>query len=228
MKGPGMALSTKGEATRERILATALDLFRTEGYESATMRRIAREAGVSVGNAYYYFPSKDHLVHAFYRRSHEEHLTAIEGPLSAEDSLSGRLKLLARTKLDAIDDHHRFAGQLFGRAADPTSPLNPWSEESAPVREEAIELCARVIDGSSTSPPDDLRDELPLLIWTWLMGILLFWIHDRSPGRRRSRRVADRTADIVAGLVSLASHPLMRPLRRRAIALLHELREDEP
>ena len=41
-------------------------LFREQGYEQTTMRAIAREAGVSVGNAYYYFASKEHLIEAFY------------------------------------------------------------------------------------------------------------------------------------------------------------------
>ena len=41
--------------------ATALRLFRERGYEATTMRAIAKEAGVSVGNAYYYFGSKRDL-----------------------------------------------------------------------------------------------------------------------------------------------------------------------
>jgi len=60
------ALSAKGERTRERILDVALDLFRERGYEATTMRMIAKAAGVSLGNSYYYFPSKDHLVQSFY------------------------------------------------------------------------------------------------------------------------------------------------------------------
>src|SRR5919197_2117334 len=66
----------KGEQTRALILRTALDMFRERGYEETTMRAIAARAGVALGNAYYYFRSKEHLVQAFYARTHEEHLAA--------------------------------------------------------------------------------------------------------------------------------------------------------
>ena len=58
------AKTTKGERTRALILETALDLFMERGYEQTTMRGIAREAGLSLGSAYYYFKSKEHLIHA--------------------------------------------------------------------------------------------------------------------------------------------------------------------
>ena len=65
-----------GERTRELILGTALDLLRELGYEETTMRGIANRAGVSLGNAYYYFRSKEQLIQAFYAHSHQEHLAA--------------------------------------------------------------------------------------------------------------------------------------------------------
>ena len=52
------ARSTKAEQTRQSIIDAAMRLFRSGGYDQATMRAIADEAGVSVGNAYYYFSSK--------------------------------------------------------------------------------------------------------------------------------------------------------------------------
>jgi hypothetical protein len=50
---------SKSEQTRSLILETALRLFQERGYDKTTMRAIATEAGVSVGNAYYYFESKE-------------------------------------------------------------------------------------------------------------------------------------------------------------------------
>ncbi|MCZ9338186.1 TetR/AcrR family transcriptional regulator, partial [Streptomyces sp. TRM76130] len=52
--GDGAHLS-KSEQTRALILETAMRLFQERGYDRTTMRAIAQEAGVSVGNAYYYF-----------------------------------------------------------------------------------------------------------------------------------------------------------------------------
>ena len=50
-----------------------------------------------------------------------------------------------RAKLETIEPYHRFSGILFKTAADPESPLNPFGEESRPVREEewAAAFCER-------------------------------------------------------------------------------------
>ena len=59
--------SGKSEQTRQRILEAALELFRVKGFAAATMREVAVAAGVATGAAYYYFPSKEAIVLAFYR-----------------------------------------------------------------------------------------------------------------------------------------------------------------
>src|SRR5215213_10073455 len=99
----------KGEQTRAEILETALTLFRERGYEDTTMRAIAEAAGVSVGNAYYYFRSKEHLIQAFYERSHEEHLEACHELLAQEKDLRARLHGVLRAKIDTSMPYHRFA-----------------------------------------------------------------------------------------------------------------------
>jgi AcrR family transcriptional regulator len=70
------AKTQKGDQTKALILETALEIFRERGYEETTMRAIAEKAGLSLGNAYYYFHSKEYLIQAFYQRLHDEHLAA--------------------------------------------------------------------------------------------------------------------------------------------------------
>ncbi|HEY6246001.1 MAG TPA: TetR family transcriptional regulator [Pyrinomonadaceae bacterium] len=219
------ANTQKGDQTKALILETALEIFHERGYEQTTMRAIARKANLSLGNAYYYFHSKEHLIQAFYHRTHEEHLAASLPALEKERTLKNRLLTVMRLKIETIEPYHEFAAALFKTAANPTSPLNPFSDESDPVRKESIELFARVVDGSNTSVPKDLRAELPYLLWVYHMGITLFWIHDRSPKHRRTYRLVDHTVDLVAKLITLASNPLMRPLRKQALRLVDELRE---
>ncbi len=216
----------KGEQTKAHILETALTMFRERGYEGTTMRAVAREAGVSLGNAYYYFESKEHLIQAFYERSHLDHLAACTEALENEADLRNRLRAVMRAKLGTSMPYHRFSGLLFKTAADPRSPLNPFSDESRPLRRESTELFAEVVRGSSARIHPDLEAHLPKLLWLYQMGIVLFWIHDTSPGCDKSYRLTERTVDLLVRLIHAANFPLMRPVTRVALRLLDDLEED--
>jgi len=217
----------KGEQTRELILNSALDLLNDHGYEKTTMRAIAKRAGVSLGNAYHYFGSKEHMIQAFYHRLHQEHLAAIHPALERETTFKARLLAVMRLKISTLEPYHEFAGVLFKTAADPHSPLNPFADDSAPVRRDSIELFEELVRDTKARIPEELRAELPYLLWLYHMGVILFWIHDSSPKRARSYRLIDQTVDLLDKLISLASNPLMRPVRKRALKLISELRDLE-
>ena len=216
---------SKGDQTKALILDTALEMFRERGYEETTMRAIAKKAGVSLGNAYYYFSSKEYLIQAFYQRLHEDHIAVAVPALEHEETLKARLLTVVRLKIDTMRPYHQFAGVLFKTAAHPRSPLNPFSDESDPVRQASIDLFAKVVEGTKARIPKDLRAELPYLLWVYHMGITLFWIHDQSPKHRRTYRLIKNTVDLVDRLIHLASNPFMRPLRKQALRLVDELRD---
>ena len=215
----------KGDQTRALILDTALAMFRERGYEQTTMRAIAQQAGVSLGNAYYYFRSKEHLIQAFYQSLHDDHVAVALPALEKTETLKARLLAVIRLKIDTMKPYHQFAGVLFKTAADPQSPLNPFADEANPVRMASIELFEKVVAGSTAKIPKDLKAELPYLLWVFHMGIILFWIHDRSPKHRRTYRLIDHTVELVDRLIYLASNPFMRPLRKQALRLVDELRD---
>ena len=215
----------KGEQTRTLILNTALDLLAERGYEKTTMRAIAEQAGLSLGNAYHYFKSKEHLIQAFYHRTHEEHVAASLPVFEKEKNLKARLLATLHLKIKGLDPYHEFAGVLFKTAADPHSPLNPFGHDSAPVRRDSIQLFERLVSDAKTRLPPDLKAELPYLLWLYHMGIILFWIHDQSPKRARTYYIIDRTVDLIDRLITLASNPLMRPLRKRSLQFVAELRD---
>ena len=52
------------QATRERVLEAARDLFDEVGYEDAAIREIARRAGVSIGSVFTTFGGKADLLAA--------------------------------------------------------------------------------------------------------------------------------------------------------------------
>ncbi|QSQ24676.1 TetR/AcrR family transcriptional regulator [Pyxidicoccus parkwayensis] len=70
------------QATRERILTAAENLFRRQGFEGASVERVMRAAGLTVGGFYAHFTSKDSLlaesVRAFFQHNGERWLGGLE------------------------------------------------------------------------------------------------------------------------------------------------------
>jgi AcrR family transcriptional regulator len=62
----------RSEASIERALNAALELFSTQGFRATTMRQIADRAALSVGNIYHHFPDKeaiyDRLIERYWER----------------------------------------------------------------------------------------------------------------------------------------------------------------
>lgn len=222
------ALSSKGERTRERILESALELFRERGYDATTMRMIAKTAGVSLGNSYYYFPSKDHLVQAFYWRVYEERVAAVRDRMAGERELLRRLRIAVRGLLDVVAPYHTASATMFRTAADPSSPLNPFSASSAPTRSASISFMREVVDGSDARLPRDVASVLPHLLNLYELGVILFWLHDSSEKQRRTYELVEDSTDAIVRLLSLSTMPGLRAVRRRMVHWVSDLISAEP
>ena len=219
----GSSRTSRGEESRQRIVDAALELFREKGWDATTMRAVAQKAGVSLGNAYYYFESKEHLLQAYYARGLEAHAARVRPILERERTLERRLQRVLASKIEGEEPYHRFAAALFKTAADPESPLNPFSPESSRTRRDATALMAEVLAGTDVRVPKDLAARLPELLWLFEMAVILFWVHDRSRGRERTHRLIEHGSALVVRLVRLASNPLLASFRRQALRLLDEV-----
>src|SRR6476469_9965831 len=120
--------------TRVRILAAAMELFRQQGFEAATMREIARSAGVATGAAYYYFDSKDAIVLAFYDQAQRDMAPLLEQTLLETRDLEECLRRIIKIKLEYFHPSRAFLGALSAHS-DPQHPLSPFSEQSRAIRE---------------------------------------------------------------------------------------------
>lgn len=220
-------ITPKAEDTARRILESALSLFRKEGFERATMRGIAQDAGVAAGAAYYYYPSKEAIVMDFYRRSSAEMQPKIEAALEHAAGLENRLREVIRVKLDHFAPNRSVLRALLRNGADPQHPLSPFSPDTKEIRDIDIASFRRVLDGSGTRVPRDLDPHLPGALWFFQMGIIFFWVIDNSPDQRRTARLLDLSVKSVASLVKVSALPLMRPLRRTAVQLIEIVKGEQ-
>ncbi len=218
-----MTISTKkAEATRARIVDMALDLFRRQGFEQTTMRGIAAEAGVSLGSAYYYFESKEDLVMAFYEQAIEAMTPRMEAALAGADSFEGRIAAIMNVKFEYFTPNRSFLGALFRHAADPQNRLSPFSEATRQIRERDQVYFARAIEAKSgeVRVPGDLAPYLPQILWLYQMGLILYWIYDRSPDQRRTKQLLEKSLALMVSGLKVARFALLKPLRLKIVELI--------
>ncbi len=215
----------KSEETRGRILEAALSVFRARGFEKATMREIATEAGVATGAAYYYFDSKDALVMAFYERSHREMQAEIDSALGQAKTLEARLRSIISQKFTYFQPNRKLLSALTAHT-DPEHPLSPFSKETAVIREEDVAAFQRAADESGVKLPPSVSPYLARMLWMYQMGLILFWVYDRSPGQTKTLALYEKTLKMLIVTLKIAGIPLLRPLHRLAGELLAIVYED--
>jgi AcrR family transcriptional regulator len=210
----------RAEDTRRRIYEAALDLFREKGFEQTTMRDIAAKAGVALGGAYYYFSSKEAIVLAFYHEMQESSHQAILEAMAGHKKLKDRIRVVMEKRFELLNPNRKFCDALFRHAPDSKDPLSPFSEETRSIRERSIEHLRIALEGSDVKVPADLKPQLPHLLWLYHMGLILFWLYDRSPGQQRTQKLMEKSLGLLVGLLRIAGLPLMKPLRKTALELM--------
>ena len=102
------------DATQQRILDAATEVFSTRGFSAATMADIVENSGASIGSIYHHFGAKKELFLAIYERlSAEVEVRIAEAARTSADLDSQQaFALYARAYLNAIWDNRRAATMI--------------------------------------------------------------------------------------------------------------------
>lgn len=222
---PPLARATpKADATRRRIYEVALQLFREKGFEQTTIRDIARQSDVALGAAYYHFGSKDAIVLAFYREMQESgHEPTLEA-IAKHRKLRDRIHVVLEKRFELLAPNLKFLGALFKHSPDVDDPLSPFSRENESIREKAVSLFRAALDGADMKLPTDLAPHLPRLLWLYQLSLILFWIYDRSPEKKATAVLMEKSLALIVTLLRISGLPLMRPVRRSVLDVLEVVR----
>lgn len=89
-------------STREQLLACARCLFNERGYSNVTIRMLANEAGIGIGNVTYYFAHKQDIVTELMEDAFDQ--TRIEGKITQLEQLTDMFSRM----LDTLTRHTFF------------------------------------------------------------------------------------------------------------------------
>ena len=229
----------------DALLDVAAGLFRRRGYAAATLRELAREAGIHLGSLHYRYPSKDALLLALMERAVRRLTSAVHAAVSSERDPAERLRLGLRAHLVALlaGDDSMYVLLYDWRSLEGPAQVMMLAQRrayeaywdrlmheavSAGLARDGIDLellrqfgfgamnwVAQWWDPKSKRTPEDIADAF----WTYLaIGLL-------SPDRRRRVvRGARKMASLLAGKGPAArataaptDGPLVKRPRTRAI-----------
>jgi AcrR family transcriptional regulator len=203
------AAKPEGENTRELILRTALELFRGCGFEITTMRDIARAAKVATGAAYYYFPSKESIVSAYYEQVQRTHAEKVRDEWKEKSGLRERLGILLHSKLEILKNDRRFLGALFRYTGDPGHPLSVFGNGAETQRAQSIAMFREAIGIAGLS--EEMRQLLPPALWLAHLGMILSLIYDESPDQQKTHKLVDGVLDLLSQAIEWTNSAFVRP-----------------
>ena len=197
----------KSTKTRERLQKKALVLFQKKGVEATTMRDIAKAAGMSLGAAYYYFPSKEALVFAYYEDNQAD-LEAVAA--GATGTLRERLGAIFHGKLETIRPQRKMLAAIVQRLVDPSDPVGAFSAQTRAVRDRAMAVLERVL--ADANVPAEVMPLATRALWLLQMALMLVYVNDDSPNEQRTHGLVDDALDMIVPMLPMLATPMGRML----------------
>lgn len=105
--------SEKMNDTKRRIIEIARELFSKKGFENVTINEICKEVAISKHTFYYYFDSKEEILHPFYKVK-DEWTAQMTSEIMKMDSPLEQLWHVMSCKLNKVNDiGPEIAKQMF-------------------------------------------------------------------------------------------------------------------
>jgi AcrR family transcriptional regulator len=211
--------TAQGVATRERLYATALRLIAARGYEATTLRDIAKDADVSVGLLYRYFPSKQAVVIALY-----DELSTGYARQAAEMPIGrwrDRFIFALNTSLQVLEPHRMALRALTPvLVGDPEEGIFATSTAFSRLRVQHVFEAA--VTDATDAPKQPLAEALGRLLYLIHLAVLLWWLLDKSSNQRATASLVSLTQQL---LPSAAMALRVPPVRRFVISVDELIRQ---
>lgn len=169
-------LSPGVDAT-QRILATAERLFAELGFDAVSMNMIAEQAGVSKGNIFHHFESKDALYLTVLKSACAESSRLMDELGGVNGSLADRLVHFTEARLAHLKKHHHIA-TLIQREMFEDGPCRGKALASRVCSENFTRLVGILRDGQARG---ELRKDCdPAIIAHLLVSANTFFMQARD------------------------------------------------
>jgi AcrR family transcriptional regulator len=164
------------EEMQEKILAAAMHLFLSEGYDSVTIRRIADEVSYTPGAIYSYFADKEEIVFELCNRA-AAILNGMFKPLMLVAHPFERLMALGRVYMQFALEHRNYYDLMFIMSAPAPKMVEKGWEEGLKAFYMLRQTVQECIDAGHLPPTD--ADIAAFSMWSFVHGGVSLFIRSR-------------------------------------------------
>lgn len=187
---------------RRNIIRAGVDLMIEKGFKSATMREIARRSKIGEATIYNYFPTKESILFAYY----EDHFICCTEKLKEiEDfntySFQEQVQAYFETSLELFLPDREFVELSYKQVFFSLSRNYQLFE---PLRKQFLLAMGDMFEAATEV------DELPALVfsdlvvqlfWDYYIGVLAYWLADKSPRFDDTTVLIDKSLDLSVALL---------------------------
>lgn len=190
------------EKTKAKILLAAVELISEKGFKNASMREMAKIAGVSNPTIYNYFPTKEKLLNGYIEQKHMETVEILEEISDFHTyTLREQLQTLIETELELYLEDREFVTQI-SQLVFHSSTVK--LDAVYATKEKFIEIVVEMLDiaieaGEIEEPP--FKEHLPLLFWDFYISVVAYWIKDDSEMFENTTEFIDHSMGVIEALL---------------------------
>jgi AcrR family transcriptional regulator len=217
--------SAQGAAARDRLYQTAIRMIGERGYEATTLRDIAKDAHVSVGLLYRYFPSKRAVIIALYDELSADY--ARQALAMPRGKWRDRFIFALQTSLDVLEPHRvALRGLIPVLVGDPEEGV--FAKGAAFSRARVQQAFEDAVVESTDAPTPPLAEAIGRLLYLVHLAVLLWWLLDKSSKQRATAALVSLFQQVLPSAGMTLRLPPVRRFVISADELLREALFNEP
>ncbi len=190
------------EKTKIKILQASVDLIIEKGFENASLREMAKNAGVSNPTIYNYFSSKEKLLYAYVEQKHKEAVATLQ---EIEDfhtyTLREQLQTLVETELELYLEDREFIIQIADMVFHSSGLKMGKLYETNVLFIDTVEEMLNIAIEADEIPEPPFKDHIPKLFWDYFVLVVAYWVKDDSEMFENTTQFIDHSLGLMESVL---------------------------
>lgn len=187
---------------RERIIRASVDIISEKGFRDATMREISKRAKVGDATIYSYFPTKESIIYGYFE---DQLKAAVERLKSIDDfdhfTLQEQLQAFFEAELELFLPDREFVQQtfkvVFFSIGQNYASVKPMRDLFHRIVDDMFQAAQEV----GEIPPQTFGDIIYQLLWDYYVGLVTYWLNDKSAQFVNTTLLMDRSLDLACAVL---------------------------